>query len=258
MLPANVKSYRDQVARRHRRTFVFKVVLGGIAIGAAGVGLVYFLFFSRLFEIREISFNGLDTMSSDEFRAKVSDFLGQKFLKYLSKNNILFVSSGNFEKEFASGYPIFKSVKVEKKFFHGLLFDFVERKPAGVWCFKGDCSYFDADKVLWGHPARSSGFIFLTIEDKRDRTSREIDNEFFKPIIEVTQDSGIVKNVVIPADSFREFRVYTADGYYIMFSLDSNVKNQLEIFNIFLKEKGDTNFNPQYVDLRIDGRIYYK
>ncbi len=262
MRPVNIKklNYKDQVARRHRRTFVFRVVLGGLGIGAAGAGLVYLLFFSRFFEVREISFSGLDVMSSDELRSKINDTLNQKLLRYITRrSNIFFVSASGLEKEFTSTYPIFKSVKVAKKLFHGLIFNFVERKPAGVWCFKESCSYFDNDKILWGHPAKSSGFIFLTIEDKRDRPSREIDDEFFKPIMEVARESGTIKNVVISADSFHEFRVYTAAGYYIMFSLDSNIKNQLEIFNIFLAERDKSlEFHPQYVDLRIDGRIYYK
>lgn len=253
------RSYRDEVARRHRRTLLFKIVLGGLGLGAAVVGLVYVLFFSHFFEIREISFSGLDTMSSEEFRSKIGDDLSQKFFQYLPKNNILFVNAGKFEKDFASSHPIFKSVKVEKKFFHGLIFDFVERKPAGIWCFKVDCSYFDADKVLWGRPAKSSGFIFLTIEDKRDRPSSKIDDEFFKPIMEVAKNmSGEIKNIIIPSDSFNEFQVYTAKGYYVILSIDSDIKNQLDILKIFLNEKKDVNFNPQYVDLRIDGRIYYK
>ena len=64
---------------------------------------------------------------------------------------------------------------------------------------------------------------------------------------------------MIPENSFDEFRVYTDRGFYLIFSLDSNIKNQTDVLRIFLDEKSkDPNFNPQYLDLRIDGRIYYK
>lgn len=289
MKPVNLKNinYRDEIARRQRRIFIIKVVFGIIGIGMAGAGLVYFLFFSRLFDVREISFNGLDTVSSDEFQRKIDEKLNQKILKYLPRrNNIFFVSTRNFETEFTSAYPIFKSVSVQKKLLHGLVFNFSERKPAGIWCFNlqegGSCSYFDENKVLWGQPAKSSGFIFLTVDDQRDRNNRQIDEEFFKPITEVAKNmSGEINNIVIPRGSFNEFRVNTAQGYYLLFVTDSDIhpergregsqrdpasygiQNQLDILKIFIDDKIKNSltagvFHPQYIDLRIDGRVYYK
>jgi len=159
---------------------------------------------------------------------------------------------------------------VRKKLLHGLVFNFSERKPVGIWCFKESCSYFDENKVLWGQPAKSSGFIFLTIDDLRETADKKIDDDFFKLVMEVAKSmTGEVKNIVILAGSFNEFRAYTAHGYYIIFSTDSDIKNQLDIFKIFLAEKKDSlptgavpdgrqGFHPQYIDLRIDGRVYYK
>ncbi len=262
MRPVNIKkiNHRDEVARRHRRVLVLKIlafVLGTIAVVA---GIIYLLFFSRLFDVREVSFNGLDTVSSDVFNGKTDENLNQKIFNYLPRrNNLFFVDTENFENEIASDFPIFKSVDVRKKLFHGLAFNFSERKPAGIWCFTDDCSYFDNDKVLWGQPAKSSGFIFLTIEDRRGGTSRQIDDEFFKPIMKVAESMlGEIKNIVIPADSFNEFRVYTPE-YYIIFVTDSDIQDQLDVLKIFMSEKTkDSDFHPQYIDLRIDGRVYYK
>lgn len=267
MGPVNVKklNYKDEVASRHRRFFILKIVATIVGVVAVVAGLVYFLFFSRVFDVREVGFNGLDTVSSDEFRAKIDENLNQKILKYLPRrNNIFSVNIGNFEKEFASAYPVLKSVNVQKNLFHGLVFNFLERKPAGIWCFGSvslttGCSYFDENKVLWGQPAKSSGFIFLIIEDQRRKAERQIDDDFFKPIMEVTKSMfGEIRNIVIPTDSFNEFRVYTAN-YYIIFSTDLDTQNQLDTLKIFMNDKNkDSNFHPQYIDLRINGRVYYK
>src|SRR3989344_7907838 len=153
MRPVNSKrlNYKDEAVRRHRRSFVLKIlafVFGTITVVA---GIIYVLFFSRLFDIREVSFNGLDTVNSEEFRAKINENLNQKILKYLPRrNNIFFFDSDDFEKRFASAHLVFKSVDIHKKFFHGLTLNFLERKPSGIWCFIDSCSYFDEEKVLWG------------------------------------------------------------------------------------------------------------
>jgi len=266
MRPVNSKrlNYKDEAMRRHRRAFVLKIlafVFGTVAVVA---GIIYLLFFSRLFDVREVSFNGLDTVSSEEFRVKINENLNQKILKYLPRrNNIFFFDSGDFEKRFASAYPVLKYVDIHKKFLHGLTLNFLERKPAGIWCFKERCSYFDEDKVLWGESAKSSGFIFLTVEDKRDRENLKIDNEFFGPILEVAKSmAGEIKNIIIPEKSFNEFRVYTAD-YHIIFTTEFDIQNQLDVLKIFMNDKtkdlpSADGFHPQYIDLRIDGRVYYK
>lgn len=262
MRPVNSKrlNYKDEVMRRHRRFFVIKIVVMVLLTVVVVAGLIYLLFFSRLFDVREVSFNGLDTVNSDVFLGKIDENLNQKILKYLSRrNNLFFVNTSNFETEFASAYPIFKSVNVQRKLFHGLTLNFLERKPAGIWCFKETCSYFDEDKVLWGESAKSSGFIFLTIEDRRDRENRQIDDEFFGPIMEVAKSmTGEIKNITIPENSFSEFRVYAPD-YYIIFTTEFDIQNQLDVLKIFMNDKiKDSEFHPQYIDLRIDGRVYYK
>ena len=272
MRPVNIKKLnrKDGVARRHRQIFILKIVaiLAGIIIVV--FGLIYLLFFSEFFDVREVSFNGLNTVNSDEFREKVDNELNQKVLGYLPKrNNIFFMNIGNLETVFASAYPIFKSINVHRKLLHGLMFDFLERKPAGIWCFgppDGGCSYFDEEKVLWGQPAKSSGFIFLTVDDQRDKlnqqdskSDRQIDNDFFEPIMKVAKNmTGEIKNITIPKDSFNEFRVYTTD-YYIVFTTDFDVQDQLDVLKIFMDEKTkNPDFHPQYIDLRIEGRVYYK
>ncbi len=101
MRPVNIKklSRKDEAASRHRRGFILKIIAFVLGTIIVVTGLIYLLFFSRLFDIREVGFNGLDTVSSDEFREKIDENLNQKILAYLPRrNNIFFVDIGNFEK----------------------------------------------------------------------------------------------------------------------------------------------------------------
>src|SRR3989344_1536264 len=98
MRPVNIKrlNYKDEVARRHRRLFVFKIIAAVLVVIIVVAGLIYLFFFSKLFDIREVSFNGLDTVSSEEFKRKIEERLNQKILGYLpQRNDIFFVNAKN-------------------------------------------------------------------------------------------------------------------------------------------------------------------
>ncbi len=224
----------------------------------------HFLFFSKVFEVRGISLNGLNSVDNNVAFDQINSFINSKTLEYLKiQKNILFFNPSRLKAQFLSENPVIESVEIKKKLMHELVFNFSERKPVGIWCFKNDCRYFDSEKVLWGNAGRSSGFLILSVQDERD--DKEIPDDFFQAIGKVDQymsdiNLGLkVRSVLIPENSFDEFQVNTDRNYYLIFSLNSDLSNQIDLLKIFLNNKaGDVKFNPNYIDLRIDGRIYYK
>jgi len=261
MKPANIKSgYTDNLARQRRARILLKLGLISIILIVSFAGVIYLLFFSKVLDVRSVTLNGLAQVDSTELQNKINDRLSQKIFRLIPrKNNIALISSYNFENEILDIYPVLKSLKISRNWPHELIFDFVERTALGVWCFKQDCAYFDIDGNTWGQAAKSSGFLITTIEDNRDINSNKIDKEYLEALkIFLTKESPIlIRNVVIDKNSFRDFKILTDKNYFLLFSIDSNIKKQLEMLEIFLNEKG-VNFKPQYIDLRIDGRIYYK
>lgn len=272
MRTANIKkpNYHDNLASRRRRVFIFKIALVVGAFVAGVGGLVYFLFFSNVLTVKEISINGLTSLDKQNILSEINSTLESKTFKYLkTQKNILFFNPSRLRGEIMAQSPVVKDLDIKKKYPHEIVLGFTERKPVGIWCFQNDCYYFDKDRVTWGNAAKSSGFIFLSIQDNRTPANPgAIDKDFFDAIMTVL--SGIttfnvvipdltVKNIVIPAGSLSDFQVNVAQGYPLMFSLDSDIKNQLDILKIFLNDKKkDPSFGPQYIDLRIDGRVYYK
>lgn len=256
-------SYRDKLARRNRRLFVFK--LAGFAAGAIVIagGGIYLLFFSGKLVISDITITGLKTLSQDTVMASLGEQMDRRKMGYLkTQQNIIFFDADGFEQKFKENYPVLKTIDARKDLPNKLTIEVSEREPAGTWCSAGECRYFDGESATWGSGVRSSGFLFLTIEDRRPREVFAIDGSFFTVINEVVKNipsSVTIRNIIIPEDSFDEFHVYTGKGFYLIFSLDSDVKNQLEVLRIFLADRTkDISFNPQYLDLRIDGRVYLK
>jgi len=255
-------NYRDKLARRNRLFFILKLS-GLIAVFILLIsGGMYFLFFTDKLEIKDITINGLKTLDQGLIMGEVNKRLDYKKYGYLHvQRNILFFDNDGLKADLLLANPVLKTIQADKKFPHGLEIEVLEREPAGIWCVTGECRYFDREMETWGQAAKSSGFLFLTVEDQRSRDKFEIDADFFQAINELAANFSqlTIKSIVIPENSFDEFRVYTDRSFYLIFSLDSNIKDQAEILKIFLTEKNkDPNFNPQYIDLRIDGRVYYK
>ncbi len=254
-------SYRDELARRNRLFFILKLsgfVFGFVALVGGGI---YFLFFTDKLEIKDITINGLETFDRDIVMVEVNKQFGHEKFGYIHpQRNIFFFDGNGLEASLLSLNQVLKTVRVGKKPPHQLAIDISERKPAGIWCSGPECRYFDEEMQTWGPAVRSSGFLLLTVEDKRQRDGFDIDKDFFEAVSEVASNMSqpTIRSVVIPEGSFDEFEVYTDKSFYIVFSLGPNIKNQLEILKIFLEEKAkDVNFNPQYIDLRIEDRVYF-
>lgn len=266
MRPYDIKSgYTDTLTRKRRVLFMFKAIIFLTLIVFACGGTIYLLFFSGFLELRSVVSSGLDTLNSDEVRIEIDKTLNNKIFGYLPvKNDILFIASDDLQSQLLSRFPVLESVEIKKNFRHELVFNFSERKAIGVWCYKGgDCQYFDSGGNAWGQVIKSSGFLMITVDDQRNTDIKQMDKDYFLAVKTFIDNPKLlpfsVKDIIIAQDSFRDYIIETSANYPIYFSLDSSIIDQVKVLNIFLENKSkEDGFNPQYIDLRIDGRIYYK
>lgn len=273
----NIK-YRDNLTEKRRRVRVLKILFfAGLVIAIIGF-ILYLLFFSGFLEIKEVSIEGLDKVSSDEFNGKLNKRLNSKWLGLFEyQRNVIFFGSDNFKVEMLAVFPEMKDISVSKKPLHALNITVTERETAGVWCFVNgsaepttSCKYFDKEGFAWGEAARSSGFLILEVDDLRQgiqetirQDSPQVDRELLDSIILISEsmkEKGIFINKFTIQDNFiGDFNAFTSSGYELLFSVDSDVRSQLDTLDIFLAEKkDDPDFKPQYIDLRISRRVYYK
>lgn len=265
MRPINVQKIRshDRLARRKQKVFLAKMIALGVGVAGFFGGIGYFALFSSSLEIQQINVSGLKKVDAKVIDERIQEQLNRTWLSYAKPQKNIFLFDGDgLRASLLAQFPALKDVTIDKDPMHAITFTFVEREPLGIWCFKNDCRYFDDEGALWGQPVRSSGFLLLTVNDQRER-DKSIDLEFLEAVKHVHRGfQGIhvgLRNVTIPADRLREFQADTSKGYPVMMSLDSDLEKQMQVFRIFIEKKAaDKNFRPQYVDLRIDGRIYYK
>ncbi len=255
--------YKDSLTIRRHRAFLLKIIAGAVVALAIIVGAIYFLFFSSVLKITTITINDDTNINKEQVTLAINNFLDTKSWFLRVRRNILFLNSGNLEAVLRDQMPLIKDISISKKYPHGLSVNLKEHLPLGIWCYSGSqCQYFDKDMAVWGNPGHSSGFILLSVDDQRVGTEKVVDEKFFKSILDTIQDlpeSITTKEVIIPEMSLNDFKIVTDKGYYIFFSYDSDLAGQLKVLKLFLGGKAkDPSFQPQYIDLRINGRIYYK
>lgn len=258
--------YGKNLARQQRRRF-FLIISGVLVLILALVSsLIYLLFFAPSMKLTETNLSGLKSVKSEEVFTIIDSIknetpLGIKSFK--PRNNIFFFDTSLLKSRILSEFPVVQEVNISKEFPHKINIEITERTPIGTWCAVDNCHYFDQEGVFWGNALRSSGSLLLNIDDLRilDEQPRMLSKDILGPIQKAVLDLDTVgikiKKVGIPAEAIGDFRIDTVTGYYILFNNDTDISGQVKILKILLDEKGK-EFKPEYLDLRIDGRVYYK
>ena len=115
---------------------------------------------------------------------------------------------------------------------------------------------------------RFSGEIFLTIEDGRGRDFNLTDVFDDRKLFEkISLTKGILdelkfidySNFFLPQGSF-DFWIKTKEGWHIYLDKENDIPTQLVALKKFLEEKlpAARRQTLQYIDLRVNNRIYYK
>lgn len=264
-----MQKYKDELKIKKRKRLFFRLILFCIAGIIGLIGLVYLLFFVRLLDIRTITIEMPDGLRANIGNA-VDNWLDSGFWKLTRRNNILLFSTDKLSSQLAGQFPKLESIKISKKLPHSLIISGNERKPIGVWCLSDDeqCFYFDKNGIAFSKTQASAGFLILNVADRRSRElnfgDKVATDDWLFSIVKakelLSKNEINVSEFIIPADSFDEFHAQVAEGWKIMFSNQTNIEKQISALATFLKEKLLPSQRPilQYVDLRIQDRIYYK
>lgn len=264
--------YKDELRAQKRKKLIVGAGFLLVIFFAALAGLIYFLFFTSIFKVELVETKVPIALQSNLQKA-VDNWLDNGFWYFKGRNNILFISSDKLVAQLAVQFPKLESIKIIKDLPHALTISAVERKVAGIWCLSAqtgldvECFYFDKGGVAFAEANPSSGYLIPVITDRRSgeiKLGEKIAVEGLLSNImkarELLAATGIDANFIIPTDSFEEFNAKTANGWTIMFSNLTNIEQQISALVVFLKEKltPAQKAELEYVDLRIQDRIYYK
>jgi len=214
------------------------------------LGAIYWLFYSSYFKITEIKFSGPAPKEAIELADKAK-----------GENLWLFKKSGLVAKLVL--LPEIESAIVKKKPPSTLWVTLKERQPVLAWSQQDRIYLVDyrgrvIKEISEKPPNLPLVLDFRKIEIKPGKqVALPLFVDFIKNLVlKFNPQSGLVlKELIVPEDSFYEVVVQT-ESFKVIFDSQGDLDQQLENLRRVYQAKKDEI--KEYMDLRIEGRVYYK
>ena len=257
------KSYRTRKKRSIFRNRFFWVSLLFLAVIG---GLIYSLFISNIFEIKEIIITGTEKIQKADLENIVDGNNNRKIFFFLPANNLILTNTKEIKKEIINKFPIIENISVRRSWPDKLSLELKEREPFGVWCIT-EQPCFIIDKM---------GVIFQEISDfypgslvvknfsggPEQLGEKIIKEEKLESIFNIKK--GLKDNSQIDIESFsvldqERINAKTSLGWDIYFDFEGDLNWQSKELDLVLEKEipAENRINLEYIDLRFS-RVYYK
>ncbi|MFH1129260.1 MAG: cell division protein FtsQ/DivIB [Patescibacteria group bacterium] len=139
----------------------------------------------------------------------------------------------------------------------------------GIFCKQdtADCFYIDKQGIVFEAAPKTSGGLIVLIKDYSSRKvklyDKVLDSGLIDTILEIKDYLPLeigLSVVSFDIDNYPtdKLRVITNESWYVLLGLKQEIKKQLLSLKVVLDEKIEDRMSLQYIDLRIENRIYYK
>jgi len=291
----NVRAKQKKQAKVQKRRAIRRKKVQTGQINWKKIGVVFLIlcflvftnwviFFSEAMKIKEIDVIGYDDV--EEQIISLENEVGRKkiFNQEVGQNLILF-SSNKLEKLIRDKFFIVKDVEIKKVFPSKIIIKVTKRKRIFLWKQKNKCRFLDEDgnsfekfdcqkdedellKICKNKTKKLNldCQVFLATDGWDDNMDVSLINLIIKATQQILRElkttfyfeDDLV--IVVSNPTAKEIRVKSNNHGELWFSLDKNLKKQLEEFRILLEQKIDLNDleNMLYIDLRLSDKIIYR
>lgn len=257
----------QEISLKEKIWKIFKFFLIGLFFDALIVLFLYIIIYSPFFQVKEIKIH-----TNQISQKEVMDFIiinlfsNNVFInKILGLKNIL-IWPKNLENNLNNFYSL-KNIEIKKDFFKREIEIFTnERETFGLWCKpnQNECWEFDKDGFLFKKTFFSEGNLILKVIDNSNQKInvglKVLPDKFlniFLNIIYILQKENInFSNITIENLDLEEIIVKIVNGPKIYFSLRFYPPDLKAIINNF--QNKNIFDKLEYIDLRVENRIYYK
>ncbi|MBU1131944.1 FtsQ-type POTRA domain-containing protein [Patescibacteria group bacterium] len=257
----NPRLQKEQEIRHSR---ILKVLLAFVFILIGGI--IYFIFMSQYFQIKNIEINGLQKIKKENIDKIIDSYRSQRKMIIFSRNNYWLFKPNDLKNKIIEKYW-FEELAIKKKFPDKIMIELKEKESAINWLSNDLCYHLDLTGVAIEYCEDNNAF--LTIRDMKNKelkigepasvSGEELDNliklNFQVQMIAIDKFTPLAYE---KTDNSLELK--TDDGFSIYFNSNLNFDEQALRLDALLNqpEMKEELSKLKYIDLRFGERIYYK
>jgi cell division protein FtsQ len=246
-------SRTDEIKEKKKIGWIYPLVFC-LLLGA----VTYIIFFSPYLQVATIRFSDTRYVSREELEKVTQTSKGTL------NNNIITFGFFNFKNRLGEVTGV-KSFQIIRKFPNTINIEIVEKSPIFVWQILDRKYLVDENGYVWANYEDKYASLPVVVDTKN--VPVQLGNKIVSPSfvifvqdlygnLEGTTGAKVVKVEVL--DIVNDLKVTSSDGWYVYFDATRTAKNQLTSLVRVLEEVRNKKRGLEYVDLRIDNRIFYK
>lgn len=224
---------------------------------------IWLLFFTKTFSVSAITIVDARPNTESAIRELASTAIG---------NNMLFMKTDTLERTIYLHVPQVKNVHIVRKLPETVKIIVQERTPVVLLVSKGAYYFLDKNGVAYEEASLDTlpGTALPTIKNLDTNTTvtlgtRAVDEEFIAFLQETLKEmpaitNGQIVEVQIPSLATREAHFLLDKNWTIKMDTTRPANSQLDVLSRLLDHtiSGPDLEQLQYIDLRIQNRVYYK
>lgn len=229
------------------------------------IGVLYSIFYSPFFSIKNIEINGLNKINSGNFERIVNDYRSDRQWFILSKNNFWIFDKKELAAQIEKFYA-FEDLKIKKKLPNRVIVDVVEKQSAINWLIGDFCYHLDTTGIAIEYCENGDGLITIrdVVVSAVSIGEEAVEAGELDYILQLdSQAKNILKDQYKPLfyeRNLNELIVKTENGPEIRFNSNLEAGEQVARLDLLLKDQEvkDNYQSLGYIDLRFGEKVFYK
>lgn len=220
--------------------------------------LIYGLFFSSFFKIKNVDVKGANLVDGEKVKKVVMFALNEQ-------SNIFLYDSNNIAEKINQNFPLISEVQIQKGIPDTIRILLIERKPVIVWQAGTSKYLVDKDGYAYLEADANNSKDLATLIDSQNLPIKLSDKIASRNFIEFTleiiekfrpRSNLTIKEIRINDTTF-DLYVVTEDGFAVIFDTTRSAETQLDDLRRVMVHLNGAK-PKEYIDLRIEGWAYYK
>jgi len=273
--------YRQKHIKRHLKNrpktpFYKKAVFWWLLLFTAILcSAVYLFLFLPNLQIAQIYVSGANRANVQAIEDIGWQYVTKNFMKVgdwaLVSKSIFLADTQEIKNEVLNSDAVIEDVVIEKKWPAKIDIKIKERDKVAVFCQGERCFYIDANGVIFDElPAKpESGFIVRQSQDYETADislgTAAVRDDLMASIYQIEKnlkDNFQINLTEALISTPTRLNIITGEGWQIFFNTGqgADMSNQLTKLDLLLKQEisSQTRQALEYIDLRFEGRAYYK